>query len=203
MEIVFKFIEGEVSYNEFKNNLLKNDDIFDWLQSLLNDKMLNDSEFYCCSLLRRKRHSVKICVMDYLGEQIGDMYDVHSFISKYVQYVFSNQQLNITTYYKEMYNIHLCAVSDSYGGEEVDKLISDFILNIPKDFSNTKKIKIIKEKMKELFPGKRPCWVQEAEWPAFNGKPMLYIRRERDGDLFKYIFEDQETGTKRIVEQFA
>ena len=76
-------------------------------------------------------------------------------------------------------------------------------MEAPEDLSTTKKVALIKSRIKELFPGKRPYWIQSAEWPVYNGKPMLYIERKHDGDLYQYIFEDFETGQRRVVEQFA
>ena len=61
MKVVMGFIDGSISYHEFKTALLKNDEIFDWLQSLLTDSMLNDFDFYCCVALRRYQHSLKKC----------------------------------------------------------------------------------------------------------------------------------------------
>ena len=203
MKIVFNFISGAVSYFEFKANLLKNDDIFNWLQSLLNDNMLNDVDFYCYRALRRYKHSLKECIMMDLSDRIGNMLNTYSFIYEYLHYAFPDKEIITTNYYDKLDNIYIKSVPDCYGGPEVDEMLSKIVMEAPEDLSTTKKVALIKSRIKELFPGKRPYWIQSAEWPVYNGKPMLYIERKHDGDLYQYIFEDFETGQRRVVEQFA
>lgn len=203
MKIVMDFIDGSVSYQEFKRALLKSDEIFDWLQSLLTDKMLNDFDFYCCNILRRYRHSLKNCILSDLGEQIKHMLNTHEFISQYIQYAFPNLSINPTDYYSKLFDLYIKSIPDYCGGPEVDEMLSQIVIDAPSELSTTKKIALIKSQIKELFPGKHPYWIQSAEWPVFNGKPMTYLERKRDGDLFQYVFEDDISGKRRVIEQFA
>lgn len=203
MKIVFDFIDGSISYNDFRIAILKDDEIFDWLQSLLNDEMLNDFNFYCCDLLRYYRHSLKDCILADLGQQIRHMLNTHSFISRYVQYAFPNRSINPTDYYSKMFNLYIKSIPDCYGGPEVDEILSKIVMDTPSELSANKKVALIKSKVKELFPGKRPYWIQNPEWPTVDGKPMIYIERKKNGDLFQYVFEDIVSGKRRIVEQFA
>lgn len=203
MKIVMDFIDGSISYHEFKRAVLESDKIFDWLQTLLTDEMLNDFDFYCCDFLRRYRHSLKDCILSDMGEQIRHMLNTHAFISRYVQYAFPDLSITPTDYYSKLFDLYIKSVPDCYGGPEVDEILSQIVMDAPNELSTTKKVNWIKSKIKELFPGKRPYWIQSAEWPTYEGKPMIYIERNRNGDLFQYIFEDATSGKQRIVEQFA
>ncbi len=89
-----------------------------------------------------------------------------------------------------------------------DKLLEDVMNSIPKNLSKTKRIEMGKARIKELFryDNTYPRWVQEAEWPIVNGKPLVFSHREHvkgDDYHFLYHFYDPDTKEETIVEQFS
>ncbi len=91
----------------------------------------------------------------------------------------------------------------------------DYLLEhvLPKDesLSESKKSKIIKERIKEQFRfvSKPPAWVQSGDWPIRNGKPLVFIGQiPIDApDLFHdsgavFLFYDPVNGGFETVAQF-
>lgn len=204
MEIVYDFLEGRVTYQTFIDKLYSDESIFNWLQSFVTDEMLMDQSFRCQNSLERNNGSVKDAIGQNLGMGTCTMNAIYQFLYYFLAYALPDKKINRIDYYSKLSLLYLDVVGECYGGPEVEDLINDIIINLPEELSKTKKIKLAKEKMRELFPGKkRPFWIEGPEWPVNNGKPMIYISRKVDGDLFQYIFEDPETGERRIVEQYA
>ena len=206
MEIVYDFLEGRCNYETFVKHLQSNDEIFNWLQSLYFEEMLYDKSFKCENSLWRSNGSVKTCIGDFKKFHISIYVenDIYNFIYHYLTYALPERTIKKIDYYEKRAHLYTDAVNDCFGGIEVDGLISAIIDSVPKNFSKKEKIKYVKVKLNALFPGnKRPFWIEFPEWPTFNGKPMVYIERKRNGDLFQYVFEDADSGKQRIVEQFA
>lgn len=203
MDIVFDFLEGRVSYQEFIDQLYSDDTIFDWFQSMVTEDMLTDSSFWCKNSLDRNNGVFKPCIDSRLGWGVITMVDIYDFIYHFLLRTLPDRKIVPTDYYSKLADVHLAAVGECYGGPEVEDMINDIIMGLPEDLSKTKKVKLAKEKLRELFPGKRPFWIEGPEWPVCNGKPMVYVSKKVTGDLFQYKFEDPETGEQRIVEQFA
>lgn len=89
-----------------------------------------------------------------------------------------------------------------------DKILEEVIKSIPPNLSKTKRIELGKAKIKELFRYDKtyPRWIQGAEWPIVNGKPLVFSHRERvKGDDYHYLyhFYDPDTKEETIVEQFS
>lgn len=60
-------------------------------------------------------------------------------------------------------------------------LLKPLIESIPKDLSKTKRVAMGKEKIRALFRYDKsyPRWIQGAEWPIVNGKPLVFSHQER------------------------
>ena len=83
-----------------------------------------------------------------------------------------------------------------------DKIIAE----IPADLPKTKRIKLGKEKIKELFKYDKtyPRWVQGAEWPVVDGKPLVFSHQKkagRDDERVFYYFYDPETKEETVIMQ--
>lgn len=83
-----------------------------------------------------------------------------------------------------------------------EKVLSE----IPEGLSETKQINWCKTKLKELFKyeNKPPRWVQEAEWPIVNGKPLVFknqTKEKKDDERVYFHFYDPETGIEKTVMQ--
>lgn len=88
-----------------------------------------------------------------------------------------------------------------------DNILQSVIDSIPKDLPKTKRIALGKEKIKALFKYDKtyPRWVQGAEWPIVNGKPLVFSHQEKakGGDIRTYYyFYDEDTKEETVIEQF-
>ena len=89
---------------------------------------------------------------------------------------------------------------------EVDKV--EFLQNIyataPEGTKEEKlewcKREILRQFRYEIDP---PEWIQGAEWPIVNGKPLVFRgQEETEEGIERYYFYDLETGEEKIIEQF-
>ena len=119
-----------------------------------------------------------------------------------------NQQISYKRYplYMEEYRF-LLQIQPDYIDCQDDSILQPIIDSIPKDLSKTKRIAMGKEKVKALFKYDKtyPRWVQEAEWPIVNGKPLVFShqKKAKGGDIRTYYyFYDPDTKEQTVVEQF-
>lgn len=86
----------------------------------------------------------------------------------------------------------------------MDELLEILYLNSIIIFSSTTLVYQYLGSLWRLEKGRYPIWVQETEWPAYEGRPMQYVSRKRvgDSDLVLFTFRDVETGKTRVVEQY-
>lgn len=113
---------------------------------------------------------------------------------------------NAYSKYKEDYGF-LIDIQPSWAFTNDDSILQTIIESIPKELSQTQRIKIGKEKVRALFKYDKsyPRWVQGAEWPIVNGKPLVFSHQEKakGGDIRTYYyFYDEDTKEQTVIEQF-
>lgn len=90
----------------------------------------------------------------------------------------------------------------------LDDSLDHIVYEIPKDLSKTKQIAWGKQRVKELFKYDKsyPRWIQEAECPIVNGKPLVFSHTENvygNPEHKRYYFYDPDTKEQTVVEQFS
>ena len=85
-------------------------------------------------------------------------------------------------------------------------IFDQLLANLPRDLSRSKQIAWGKSKLKELFKFDKtyPRWIQCAEWPIKNGKPLVFSHQQKLSKMDErvlYYFYDPETKEKEIIEQ--
>jgi len=114
---------------------------------------------------------------------------------------------NPTSVYKDKLEQLLEVMPDYIEGIQAEVLVEKIIQSIPVDLAKTKRNKLIKEKIKEVFhlnDGKRPYWVQGSDWPfSKTGKPLKYISRKTDGELTVFVFKDVDTEDITEVKEYS
>ena len=213
MQIAFDFVKGIVSGNDFVVEWCQNENLREWIQSLCTPlvikqlKNLKGSGTYQC--LQNRDFSIINCINEYLDlttmlHEFESYLNIHGIIKDIFSILYP--EIIPTTWYHDEYSFFLTVMGDYLGGPEVDDIIWDIVKSYPAEMGKTKRKKAVKEKLKEVFhleKGHYPIWVQDAEWPAYEGRPMQYVSRKRvgDSDLVLFTFRDVETGKTRIVEQ--
>lgn len=119
-----------------------------------------------------------------------------------------NFNIKYTLYQKYIDDINLLIDIQPSWLYVLDDSLDHIVYEIPKDLSKTKQIAWGKQRVKELFKYDKsyPRWIQEAEWPIVNGKPLVFSHQERiKGDDWHvlYYFYDPDTKEQTVVEQFS
>lgn len=108
--------------------------------------------------------------------------------------------------YEEDYLFALDAVPEYAGGDSAaNYLVTVIFPSIPKEYPIYKRATLCRKKIKEAFhiEGRHyPHWVQEAEWPFCDGKPLRFVGQKTDGELVTYTFVDDATGEVKTIEQY-
>ncbi len=205
MKAVFDFAEGKLSYDEFEAELYLHPEIWTYLQSLI------PSDITDCNCEFRKRYGKYAYVsrMEANGYSVKAALTVfgydggmtHQCIGNLLQYHYP--EIEVRTPSEESMDDLLCRMKLEYiGGEEADELVRTLIAGY-----RSEGMKTLKSKIKEAFGitngRKYPHWVQSEEWAFYEGRPMHFVSESHEGDLFRYVFRDDESGTETIIEQFA
>lgn len=134
---------------------------------------------------------------------IGDNLNIWSVICDVYSYY--HPELSYTNVYHEMFGLYLDVSRDCFEGPEVRPLVEKIVLDAMEIKLKGKRRESAKKEVERLFhvtDGKRPRWIQGAEWPMGVNSPMKYISRKSKGELVQYFFEDVDTGACRTVEQY-
>ena len=118
---------------------------------------------------------------------------------------FPNEHIVPNHSIKDDFDLMISACPSCVGGDEADVYIENVLKEIPRDLSKKQRTQIFRDKIKKDFhlDTKRPSWLQEPEWPLYNGKPMKFISQSKKGEFKFYKFQDIETGEECVVKQFT
>eukprot|EP00913_Durusdinium_trenchii_P019517 g18347.t1 len=77
--------------------------------------------------------------------------------------------------FRKIYSLYLKAVPDYL--DPPLEFMTEKVLPLDSDLSDTRKKKLIKERLKQYFKfaQKPPKWIQDPEWPINNGEPLFFV----------------------------
>jgi hypothetical protein len=206
---VIDFVRGKLTFDEFGLYMDENPHMWADIQELLTEEMKADRN---CPIWNTRNYqvlfannfNVKASALSFGYESDFGRNLVHMLISDLVVYRYPE--------IKRKYPISVAPADfvDSAGmcyveGPETDALIRRLVTEIPEELTKKKKIKLLKETLREAFhlvPRKVPRWVQEPEWPMGKNSPMAFVEQNKDGELVQFVFRDVDTGETKIVEQY-
>ena len=222
------FAEGRITVPEMLVQTEAHPELLDWLTSIADPKLFktyteqvdHDEEFGPTYTPIEHPFDAKLQIQVYVYEgqgassQLGRYLNIHHNFSKILTTAFPEDGIVIDQTLSDKCNFMMDACPQYIGGPEVDHLLDELLAEIPETLSKTKRAKLYKEKIKEMFHitgNQFPRWVQEAEWPISpTGKPMRFVEQKRKkGKEYRmtmythFIFEDVDTGETRIVDQFT
>ena len=215
---VIGFVEGTVNHKEFVKECITNPDILNWIQSIVPEgetctklNLYKDETGVIRSNSEIIPYDIHVVFEQAYYQCTGQlsMYrTIHDFISDIVQKGLINEKINVSTRLQKIRRFMIEYCPSYVGGPDVDEsmILETLYDEIPVNLSESKRGKLFKERVKELFPcadKKYPRWIQEPEWPMSNGKPMRFVSQNRKGEIYYYIFEDIITKEQRVVEQFT
>lgn len=217
MQIVFDFVEGKVSFDEFWNAWTTQPEIGQWLDQVADLCAMPAPPGEGIPYSAYRASIKKFCggsVVRFLKKQLYSTTEyvpqksiIQSaiFCGVVVALTTSYHDIKPTDFYLREREFYFLSIGDAIGGYEVDAYIDMILQKFPPSMGKTKRIKAAKENLKLAFHiegGKFPHWAQEADWPMGKNSPMEYLSQRKDGELVELRFRDVDTGEERVVEQF-
>lgn len=201
-KIIVDYVEGGLSSSEFKK-LLSTDKS---LIKILKQKMSHEYGFlanYDFSLYNYLKTAYDFTMRDWSGLTICNMLQevLCAFLDdKGILY-------NVYKGYGEKYG-YLLDIQPTWLDISDDGIFQQILDEIPQELSKTQRIKLGKERVKELFKYDKtyPRWIQSPEWPIVNGKPLVFSHQEKvkDDDFHTYYyFYNEDTKEQTVIEQFS
>lgn len=195
-QLIVSFVKNEISYDQIMEVIHTDDAFLDYVEMITRGKLFRGEDDGREEIARRLRgesspNMIEHCCL---------LYDMFYFAIRDDHPEFVHRYPN-----EEFLDLLAKCVPD-YMGFEAELFAEDLLLNNEevKALPKTKKIKYCKEKLREYFhiEGRHyPHWVQDAQWPFRDGKPMRFVGQKTDGELVTYTFVDDETGEVETVEQ--
>lgn len=202
------FACGKLTFDEFELLFLQYPEIWDRVQDLLTEELMQnpDHPFWTRSnrmRLESSNFSIRGAALAFGWDEYGKRV-AHGLISDLVEYTFPEIQRRDPPEQALDALLEKLGMED-LGGAEVDALVEQILLEGMDITPAKERNRVLKQRLKETFhlkPRKKPCWVQEPEWPMGGHSPMEFLAREQDGSLVRYRFRDADTGLEKTVEQY-
>lgn len=202
--IVFDFVAGRISPGEFIQKLNGEDDIYNYLQSIIKPGKTvclpgSDDSPYDVRLVLGWIMEDKSCSRHFT------YLNIHHEILQLLKEAYHEKTFEISTSIEDRYNFYLFSIPDYIKGVEVTPFIDDIIDSFPSHMKKGERTKRCTEELKKAFyieGGKFPRWLRGAEWPMGSGGiPMRFVKQERIEGGCRYVFTDIKSEEKRIIEQ--
>lgn len=219
------FAEGRISVPEMLERTTAEPALLDWFNTIVPEGTLTavvhretDETGYTRYSAENVPFTVQIMLREELAKggrsNLAHNLNIHSCLSGILVRAFPEEGIIIDETLEKKFDFMLDACPEAVDGPEVEQVIEDLLESLPAELSKAKRVKLFKEKVKEVFPtagGKWPRWVQGAEWPlGMNGKPMRFVEQKRKkGKEYanmlytQFFFEDVDTGETRVIDQFT
>ena len=183
------------------------------LEELKNERPSDPMELITLLQKRYKQIEAPYDIRDALSfacknvDEIGQWLNVHAELRRVLTKAFPDEEIEISDYIHKLFNFVIDACPEYIGGPEIDaaNVFLDIYNRLPPGTETARK-KEFKSQIKALFRCKgikKPRWIQEPEWPMGVGSPMRFISQSNKQDVFKYVFEDVDTGELRTIIQLA
>ena len=218
---VIGFVEGEIGPKKFLEMFQKDDDIYNWIQSIVpKKKTCYKHTSYKVTTKFGNSHTqikeeivpydIKLIIEQHLStkENIYGIYlDIHHEIASLIREVFPEENIKVSNELDNIFLFMLEACPEYIGGPDVESsgILEELLKNIPQNLSQTGQKDWYKDQLKAKFhvtSTKYPRWIQTPDWPVSNGRPMRFVSQEKaNPEGISYLFEDIETGEQRIVFQ--
>ncbi len=219
------FAEGRISVPEMLEYTKQDESLLNWFNDIVPEGKtitiahVHPTEFgYDDYVLEDIPYTIQTDIREQIekghGGMLGRYLNIHHNLSRLLIEAFPDDGIVMDETLNEKFCFMLDACPEAVSGIEVESVLEDLMASLPADLSKSKRIKLFKEKLKELFPtaaGKWPRWVQDGEWPlGSGGKPMRFVKQQRKkGKEYaetlytQYFFEDVDSGEVRIIDQFT
>ena len=198
MKVVFDYAQGLISHEEFEAEQYLNPEIWAFLQSLIPDDISDKNcefrkNFPRMEALETNNYNIKATLTAF-------GYNAH-IVHTTICFLLRFKYPELVCKAPEEDDFLIKNKIGFIGGNEADTLINELLLKCSNLSNRDKKAIILKAF--HISNSKHPRWVQEPEWPFSNNHPMRFCFQKHFGDLYKYYFEDVDTGEIKIIEQLV
>lgn len=217
-EYVKNLIEGLVEPQAFFDDLMHNNELYQWVQSIVAPSRL----FHRCHItenaIGQNSHQLETSLYDirmYIGF-IRELCNGRKWCVYYYMLLelvdlwksaFPQEELQVSDSIKERFYDELEMIPRYIGGREVYKsdIIDEILDTVPRAYSKEERkhqvIQLLKSRF-HLEDGKHPEWQKDAEWPLGSAyEPMKFLYQENKEHGVHYYFEDLVTATEVSVIQ--
>lgn len=212
-QMVLDYLEGRMEYHDFQNEIDNNADFIQWFQYVVPSTCFSstiptpENNFKGEQIPFDLKADLKLLEHFNPKGSLAFQLNFQSLMSRLIKEAFPDIHFKVDPTIDNMYTLILEAVPSYIGGAELSRsgFIERMIQELPDDWSKTKKIKELRERIKAAFhiEGRNyPHWVQSPEWPLSNGKPMKYVKTtvKYKGEWYQHHFVDVDTGEETIVD---
>lgn len=188
--IIKKFVEGEMSKQDFKNSFFENTN----LQNMISTYNPAMSEKYGGTLNLMKGINWDNPIRLREIQLIMELF----LMRKGVMCTSTDKyQKDASTFYNLL---------PAWIGEDAEDYVIDEIIDkAPKGLTKVELKKWVKERISETFrcEKNKPRWVQGGEWPRMpDGRFMTFRSQKKDGELVTYTFVNPDTGEEVKIEEY-
>lgn len=187
---MFEYAEGKLEISEVIDNFRSNTEL---IQDIFSNKEIptHISEYYV-SFIKTKIKKKSLSLLERL-----EFYDIISIFFK---------RLNIQGNYFNPENYYLNLIIEAtptwiYPDENY--FIPIIEKQMPKEISKEEQLMWCKNKLQLLYQYDEypPEWLQDAIWPIYNGRPMVFTKQIKKNNKTTYCFIDKESGVKKNLTQ--
>jgi len=192
INIMIEFVEGRM-------------DIYDFWNFFNNNKIIKETLEIDPNRVKTVQYNYDL--ISYLEKQdiksIKGKYKLHFNINSFLDR--NGYKINTTSKYKDDY-LFIVEVSPPYVEECDEELIKTIITETANKLEGKKLLNYCKKRIKEeyKYDHKPPRWIQAAEWPIRNGKPLIFKYQNKEtinDERVNYFFYDPYTNEEIIIQQ--
>lgn len=209
--MIIDCVEGRISYFQMKEIFSSDAELLKWFEEKMQgvyycyEKATPENDYHPKEIPFTIQHWIE-------GEHnvegsIGFLLNFNGMMRRFMKYNYPEVEVHEDTTIDKMFDLLQDACPEYIDGPEVwNSGILERILNeCEPDWKKTKKVKYVKERIKEEFHlegRKYPRWIQQPDWPFSNGKPMKYVNTtvKYKSEWYQHHFIDVESGEERIVD---
>ena len=215
-QTIIDYIEGRISPKDFESMLDSDEALITWIQTniVIAGKQYSDLDMETRQVVYQPYHirlrMKKLERLDMGGPKgsVGYHHYLHKEFIQLMNEAFPDLELYPDTKPAILNDMKYDVIPEYIDGQEVaaSNILTEILESVPLDIAKSKRIKLAKERVRAAFHiegRKYPHWIQPAEWPVSNGKPMRYIKTTKvNPEFVQHHFEDVDTGEARIVDDF-
>ncbi len=216
LQTLIAFVTGNMSFRDFYNRVMSDDLFSQWIDQNV------PGEWKCYTKATPENHytpdelpfSIRYLFQEYARDgavdSIGNRFNVHSDMIRLLNHLCPENTVKPDSSIEALYDLLSCACPSYIDGVEVwsSGILEGFAAECPAEWTKSKRQKFVKARIIEAFhleDKKYPRWLQNPEWPFYNGKPMKYSRTsvKQKNEWYQHHFYDPQTGEERIVDDMT